>query len=273
MKATALVLFTLFTLNSFAQSTLNAYKYVLVPERFAFSHEDNQYGLATITKLQLEDKGFIAFRDKDPLPPALAANKCLALKAEVDERKTLFSTNLTLYLKDCQGNTIFKGREGKSREKEFEDAYPEALAAAFASLQNTPYKYDSTLMARTQQPVAAPPSGQTAPTPPPTPPSGQTAPTSPSGQATAASPTPENPPTPVTPEAGIPLYAQPIPNGYQLIDTTPKKVLTLLKTSQPDYFIANTGSSNGIVYKKDGAWYYEYYKNEKLVSQHLEIKF
>jgi hypothetical protein len=47
--------------------------------------------------------------------------------------------------------------------------------------------------------------------------------------------------------------------------------MTILKTSVPDYFIAE--GANGLVFKKDGAWYFEYYKDNKLVSQKLEIKF
>ena len=251
MKVYILIVLTLFALTASAQTTLNAYKYVLVPEQFPFSKEDNQYGLATISKLQLEDKGFVAFRPNDPLPPALAANKCQALRLEVSERKSLFSTNLTVYLKDCQGNTIFKSREGKSREKEFVDAYPEALTQAFASLQATPYKYDSTLIAGSPQSAATP----------------QT-------QQPVVNPQPQQPIA--TAQIDIPattLYAQPVPNGYQLIDTTPKKVLTLLKTSVQDYFIADAGTSSGIVFKKDGQWFFEYYKEDKLISQKLEIKF
>ena len=271
MKAYTLIFLTLFAATGYAQLPLNAYKYVLVPERFQFSREDNQYGLATITKLQLEDKGFIAFRDKDTLPLALAANKCLALKAEVVERKTLFSTNLTLYLKDCQGNVLFKSKEGKSREKEFQDAYPQALGDAFASLYTTPYKYDSTLAAGPQQlqQLRQPQQPQQTPQPQQT---------QPPQQPQQTQPTPQ--PQPLQPAAAalttIPsttLYAQAIPNGYQLIDTTPKKVLTLLKTSIPDCYIVNTGSTGALVFKKDGAWYLEYYKNDNLISQKLDIKF
>lgn len=266
MKAYTLILLTLLTLSSSAQSTLDAYKYVLVPERFEFSHEDNQYGLATISQLQLEDKGFVAFRNRDTLPPALAANKCLALRAEVVERKSLFSTNLTLYLKDCQGNTIFKSKEGKSREKEFQDAYPEALSQAFASLQATPYRYDSTLAARSQQPTSMQPAAV-----PPTA-AQQPAAVPPSTAAQQPAPAPQTRQA-IPPDISGTLYAQAIPNGYQLIDTTPKKILTLLKTSAPDYYIADAGTTSGIVFKKDGAWYFEYYKNDQLVSQKLEIKF
>ena len=245
MKAPALFIFVLFTVAGRSQTTINSYKYVLVPERFDFSREINQYGLNTTAKQLLEQKGFVAFVGNEGLPPTLAANKCIALKAEVVEKKGLFSTTLTLFLKDCQGNIIFKGKEGKSREKEFQTAYDEALRLAFESLKDVPYKYDSTMAAQPQQIIGAPVAAPPAPVP-----------------ATFA----------VAEITGT-LYAQVTPNGYQLIDTTPKKILTLLKTSMPDYFIVEAGPSNAVVFKKDGTWLFEYYKDSKLVSQKLEIKF
>jgi hypothetical protein len=248
MKAFALLLLTFFTLAAHSQNTINSYKYVLVPERFDFSKEDNQYGLNTTAKLLLEQKGFTTFMGNDAMPPAVAANRCNALKAEVVQKKGLFVTNLTLLLKDCQGNIVFKSKEGKSREKEFLPAFDEALKNAFASLNEVPYKYDSTLSS--QQAVAAP------------------------AMATPVAPAPSPAPAmaPVAEITGT-LYAQATPNGYQLIDTTPKKVLTILKTSAPDYYIAGAGGSNGVVFKKDGEWIFEYYKDDKLVSKKLEIKF
>jgi hypothetical protein len=251
MKIAAFAIFTLFTIAGHPQNTINGYKYVLVPQKFVFSKTNNEYGLNATTKSLLEQKGFTVFWSDADLPQAVADNKCAALKAEVTERKATFSTNLTLVLKDCLGNIIFKSKEGKSLEKEYNVAYDEALREAFASLNNVPYKYDSTLAAQTA--------------------------------AQAQQPTPSSttsPPAPVSPQpavAGISgtLYAQAIPNGYQLIDTTPKKVLTLFKTSVPDCFLAETvaGASNGIVFKKNGEWFSEYYKDGVLVSQKLEIKF
>jgi len=254
MKACTLLIFVFFTVTGYSQNTINSYKYVLVPERFDFSKEDNQYGLNTTAKLLLEQKGFTTFMGNDALPPALAANRCNALRAEVVQKKGLFVTNLTLLLKDCQGNIVFKSKEGKSREKEFLPAYDEALKNAFASLNDVPYNYDSTLL--TQQ-AGAMPVAATATTAP------------------AATPAPAAPAPAMAPAAEITgtLYAQVTPNGYQLIDTTPKKILTLLKTSLPDHYIAQAGGSNGIVFKKDGEWVFEYYKDDKLVSKKLEIKF
>jgi len=244
MKACAFIIFALFTVVGYSQNNINNYKYVIVPERFNFSRDDNQYGLNSTARLLLEQKGFAALMSNEQLPPALAANRCNALVADVVQKKGLFVTNLTLLLRDCQGNIIFKSKEGKSREKEFPVAYDLALRDAFSSLNDVPYKYDSTMA--TNQQAAAP---SAAPSPAPAP-----------AMAAGA-------------EITGTLYAQATPNGYQLIDTTPKKVLILLKTSMQDYYIAEAGASNGIVFKKNGEWVFEYYKDSKLVSQKLDVKF
>jgi hypothetical protein len=258
MKVYTIFALLLFTATAYAQNTINNYKYVLVPERFDFFKTDNQYGLNTLTKLLLDEKGFTAFVGNEEMPPEVAANKCNALKAEVVQKKGLFVTNLTLLLKDCQGNIVFKSKEGKSREKEFQAAYDLALRDAFTSFNDASYKYDSTAVMQSQpQQTAVAPA-----TPPPTPASAQT--TAPAQAST--------PSASITAATGT-LYAQPTPNGYQLIDTTPQKVLTLFKTSVQDSFIAESGTSNGIVFKKDGEWFFEYYKDNKLTSQKLQIKF
>lgn len=245
MKTSALFIALLLTVTAYSQSTINNYKYVLVPAKFNFSKTDNQYGLNTLTKSLLNAKGFTAFVGNDELPPELVANKCNALNVEAVEKNGLLVTKVTLLLKDCQGNIIFKSKEGKSREKDFQTAYDQALRDAFTSFNEIAYKYDGTMLSQPQQAAVVP----VAPPPAPKPVSAG-----------------------VTENTGV-LYAQATPNGFQLIDTTPKKVLTLLKTSMQDYFIAEDGASNGVVFKKDGEWIFEYYKDNKLISVKLQIKF
>jgi len=225
--------------------SINSYRYVLVPERFSFQKEDNQYGLNTLTKALLEGIGFTAFMTSEALPPEVAANKCGALKADVIEKKKFLTTVLILQLKDCQGTVVYASGEGKSREKEWEAAYSEALRNVFVSVNAANYKYDSTSAPQVTPAVA-----------------------------NTAAPAPVAPATPAAvSENKNTLYAQPNTNGFQLIDTTPKKVMTLLKTSQQDSFIADDGVVKGIVFRKNGEWFFEYYKEDKLVSQKLTIKF
>jgi hypothetical protein len=251
MKAPALLILVLFTITVHAQTNINNYKYVVVPEKFSFSKSENQYGLNSLVRDLLEEKGFTAFMSNAQLPQEVAANKCGSLMADVVEKKGIFVTNLSILLKDCQGNIVFKSKEGKSREKEYQAAYDEALRDAYTSLKAAPYQYDGTAFTQTQVQTATAVPLPVAP-----------APVAAAVPATAA----------ITDATGT-LYAQATPNGFQLIDTTPKKVLTLFKTSQPDYYIAANGPVAGVVFRKNEEWLYEYYKDDKLVSQKLQIKF
>ena len=69
------------------------------------------------------------------------------------------------------------------------------------------------------------------------------------------------------------LYTQPIANGYQLVDSTPKVVLKLEKTSIENVFLVDFKGKNGVVFKKDGKWFLEYSENGDKQIQELNIKF
>ncbi|AMQ01551.1 hypothetical protein AY601_4722 [Pedobacter cryoconitis] len=260
MKRYILLLLLFISYSGYAQNTINNYKYVLVPEKFSFLKEQDQYRLNTLAKFLLAEKGFDAYFDNFELPTEIANNKCDALHVEVLEKNGMFTTNLTLLLKDCKGNIIFKSKQGKSREKEYKTSYNLALRDAFTSLDEVKYAYNGTVNSQDQQ-VATTTTAVTAPV------VTATAPVS-AAVATAAKPVQVE-----TNQAAGTLYAQPTASGYQLIDTTPKKVLTLLRTSVQDYFIADNGTANGIVLKKSGEWFFEYYKDSKLMAEKLLIKF
>lgn len=245
MKRYLLLLLIFTTLSGYAQSTINNYKYVLVPEQYSFSKEVDQYGLNNLTKDLLENKGFTVYFDDKNLPVEIANDRCKAMIADLTEKKGMFTTTLTLILKDCQGNVVFKGKEGKSREKEFRTSYNEALKNAFVSLNELPYTFSGE--ARKTESVKAPESAV----------------------VSTIKPAEANE---ITEPSGT-LYAQTTENGFQLIDTTPKKVLTLFKTSLQDCFIADNGQNKGIVLKKDSKWFFEYYSNDQLISKELLIKF
>ncbi len=68
MKVSALLIFVFITVSAYSQNSLNNYKYVIVPAKFSFSKEENQYGLNTLAKLLLQEKGFSAFVVNEDLP-------------------------------------------------------------------------------------------------------------------------------------------------------------------------------------------------------------
>ena len=233
-----------------AQSNAGSYKYLIVPEKFSFLKQANQYNLNSLAKALFEEKGFTVYFDNSDLPTEIATDRCKALTIEVQENNSMFVTNLTVLLKDCKGTVMLKSKEGKSREKEYKPAYNFALREAFASLNDLHYVAGSTQEVTSSPPVV------------------------PSQEVKTAAVLINQPAT--TGGAKLQealLYAQPITNGYQLIDAAPKIVLTLLKTSADDYFIASNGSTTGILLKKSGNWFFEYYKDNVLVSEKLSIKF
>src|SRR5690606_15447880 len=63
-----------------------------------------------------------------------------------------------------------------------------------------------------------------------------------------------------TEKAATMLYAQPIDNGFQLVDSTPKVLYKIKSTSTPDVFIVT--SVNGTLTKKGNSWLLEYYEND-----------
>ncbi|MES2063838.1 MAG: hypothetical protein V4456_18075 [Bacteroidota bacterium] len=263
MKRSVLVLFLLISLSAYSQSTINNYKYVVVPEKFTQFKEPYQNLLKSLTKGLLEDKGFTVYSENDGVPSEVANNKCQALKADLLQKGGMLTTEITLLLKDCQGNVVYKSNTGKSREKDYSTAYNLALRDAFTSVSYT-YSGPATEAVQPTVTVAA------APVKPAPVPTAVAVPVKPQVMASA---TPVQATETVTGRPAGTLYAQAIANGYQLIDTTPKIVLTLLKTSAENYYIASNADASGIVLKKGEDWFFEYYKGGKLISEKLMVKF
>ncbi|MCF6296785.1 MAG: hypothetical protein L3J08_02185 [Flavobacteriaceae bacterium] len=134
---------------SFAQSELNAYKYVIVPKKYDFlKGEENKYELNSLTKFLFAKKGFTALFENQNYPADLIGNLCLALFADVNNDSSMFTTKLTIELRDCYNKVIFTTIEGKSKEKEYDKAYHEALREAFISIERLDaYSYNSKAIA------------------------------------------------------------------------------------------------------------------------------
>lgn len=274
MKRYVLLFLLLSSFSVYAQNTINNYKYVVVPEKFSFLKQKDQYGLNTLTKGLLAEKGFTVYFDNAELPSEIANNKCQALNVDLLEKNTMFTTSVTLLLKDCQGNIVFKCKEGKSREKEYRVSYNLALRESFTSLDAVSYAYNGGVNTPVTQSTATTAAPSLTAVNTTTQPAIAASPAVVSTvAATANATTAAKPAQAETNQPTGTLYAQAIANGYQLIDTTPKIVLTLTKTSVQDYFIASNGTSNGVVLKKNDSWFFEYYKDGKLVSEKLLVKF
>lgn len=69
------------------------------------------------------------------------------------------------------------------------------------------------------------------------------------------------------------LYAQEVENGYQLVDSTPKIVMSLSRTSLSDIYSAKSDQHSGIVFRRDGKWLFEYVTDGETIQKELNIKF
>jgi hypothetical protein len=241
MKKVLFLLLFLATSISFSQS-LNDYKYAIVPSKFEFIKEKDQYRLNTLTKLLMEKYGFITYFDTDILPNEVVDNNCNKVYVDVKSNGNLFVTKLTVVLKDCKNAVVFTSVEGRSREKELQVAYNQALREAFTSFEKLDYKY--------------------------------------SGKSNVNVNSNNNVKSNVNSNVKVPilnqnLFAKPLgENLFQLLtnDTDiPNLVLTIAKTNNPSIFIVEEAMRQGVVYKNNNEWIFDYYENEKLISEKLNI--
>lgn len=252
MKKLCLLLCLAFAVSSFAQTNLNAYKYVIVPKTFGFLKEENQYKLNALTEFLFNKYGFVALMEDSDMPADLNANGCLALRSNVLNESSLFTTKLKVELKDCKNQLVFSSKIGSTKEKEFEKAYQLALREAFESVAELDHQYDDSL--NTAQQVAPPVAPVAAPV--------------------AATPVVANTvanTTPVQTDVSQILYAQAITNGYQLVDSTPKVVYKLKQTNTKDVFLVE--GQQAMVRKDGDVWVLEYYEGDALKTKTLNIKF
>ena len=140
-KILFILTFFIGTISTFAQD-LDPYKYIIIPEKFEFSKEENQYQLNALTKFLFEKYGFETLMKSEQKPLDLQENYCLGLTAYLKDNSGLFVTKLVVQLEDCRGDIVFESKEGRSRIKEFKDAHHEALRDAFSAIKELNYEYD-----------------------------------------------------------------------------------------------------------------------------------
>lgn len=144
------LIFFMFGSISYAQTDLNAYKYVIIPRKYDFLKDENKYELNALTKFLFTKKGFETLYEGENYPVDLLGNPCLSVKADVHNNSNLFTTKLTIVLTDCHSKEVYSSIEGKSKEKEYKKTYHEALRSAFISIDNLNYRFDPDLAANTQ---------------------------------------------------------------------------------------------------------------------------
>ncbi|WP_422348888.1 hypothetical protein [Flagellimonas sp.] len=268
-------------MGSVLNAQLDNYKYIIVPKQFSAFNKENRYQTSTTVKYLFSQKGFATVYD-DSLPEDLANNRCLGLLVELDDSSNMFSTKTTLVLKDCQGDEVYRTIEGRSKIKEYRAAYREALGEAFAPIQAMMYSYtpkeepkdekkDAPITVSFKNDIKSveeKPAQQT-------PRVVEQVATQEEQSFKSMEPVASNMKKVEKAEAPAKdlLYAQPTENGYQLVDSTPKVVLKLIKTSVDNIFLVDDDTRSGMVFKKGDKWLLEYSDSSGKKQEELHIKF
>ena len=230
-----LVLFT-FTF-SVAQEN---YKYAIVPKKFSFFSDENEYNTSSMTKAFFEKEGFVVYYDTDEFPSELANNRCMAFYVNVLKKSNMFITKINFELKDCANKIIYTSIQGSSREKEYQKSYNESFRLALVTMKGQlNFTNTSTGNAIIEKETVT---------------------------ATPIAVESKN-----IPKEGLTAIA--IQNGYKLVDSVPSVIYELLATSIENVFTAKKGSISGTFLKKNTGWFFEYYQNDQLVSEKVDVKF
>ncbi|MDX1314623.1 MAG: hypothetical protein R3356_03905 [Eudoraea sp.] len=270
-----------------AQETLSSYKYIIVPTKFNSFKKENQYQTSTMVKYHLVNRGFNAVYT-NALPMEVSANRCMAATAVLIDESNMFTIKVHISFQDCNAVEVYRTATASSKIKEFKAAYKEAIERSFQSLDGYTYEYKP---AESETPIVVNFGDDV-----------KTLEPDPVSSAPVEKEVKEVPEAPVTPEKEIkesvtPViqekeeavqeivpakpavsdsslwYAQEIPNGFQLVDSSPKVRLRIYQSQKEGVFLAKGDDIQGIVYEEQGSWYFDYYQGGKLIHQLLNIKF
>jgi hypothetical protein len=262
-----------------AQSSINDYKYVIVPNKFDFLKSNNQYQLNSLTKFLFEKYSFIALMEDDAYPVDLVNNYCLALKSNVLDNGGMFKTKMKIELRNCNNEIVFTSDVGETREKDFKKGYHLALRNAFKSFETLSYNYQpnksvivkskKTNKASTQEIEKLKEEIKTLKN-------------EKASSAIVVTSIEEKKPKVdeisevetqehQTVNGSNVLYAQEIDNGFQVVNSTPKIVMILLTTPKQNVFIVK--GRDAIVYEEDGFWFISENQGSSTTTRTLEIKF
>ncbi|EKT4544228.1 hypothetical protein JE945_000263 [Flavobacterium psychrophilum] len=248
------LVFALISSVTYSQSSLNDYEMAIIPSKFEFQKEDNQYRISSTIKAFLKQKGFEAYVSTDVLPEGFLDYNCNKIFVNVLEENTLFSTRIKIEFKNCKQLVLFTTDLGESREKELGKGYNQALLLALKSFDKARYKfsgktyYDEEAQEKIKSRDVHSISSEV------------TKITKSEKGVTYEKVTKQD--ALVTSEVFV-----------KVVNQANQQELLLYKTSREGIYLCNQNGKNGVVFAKDEVWFFEYLENEKLISEKLDVNF
>ena len=235
MKKIVLLLLTVISFQGFAQS-LNDYKTVLIPAKFSFQKEENQYRVNATVKAYLKQKGFDAYLSSDKLPEGFMEYNCNKLYVNAITEGNMFSTRIKFEFKDCKGNVLFTTDLGESREKEYATAYNLATIEAIKTFDKANYKHngrdfdEEIIQAKLKEMNRE-----------------------------------------VVTETKV--VTEKTELFYKVTDKLSGENMILYKTSNPSVFLTTFKNRSGMVVRKDTTWFFEFIDGEKVSAEKIDVNF
>lgn len=266
-----------------AQASINDYKYIIVPKQFDFLQSKDQYQTSSLTKFLFNKYGYTVFFDDDDLPVDLSENRCLGLNVDVKSLKGFLITRLQIDLVDCNKKIVMSSEVGETKVKEYSKSYQIAIREAFETYQFFDYKYvpkdkgvssqsqsneqsNAKVVSNTNANDFKQKEMQKAPVLE----SNELDVSKPLRASKAVGQALANDEV-IKPNVNDVLYAQPIKNGFQIVDTEPKRIMILLETGIPNVFLVQ--GKDAMVYQKEGSWVHALYSGADLKLSVINLKF
>lgn len=254
MKKIFLFLLFLINLNASAQA-LNSYEFLVIPAKFDFQKQPDQYGTQSLMEAYFKQKGYNVIREELGLPTSVNSNRCLAIYVAVEDKSSMFVTKTKVFLKDCSGKILVQSAEGISNEKQYDLIYKQIFRAALSSMADQNYKFESSTQNAdelSKKVIVNATSEKISPKP-------------------LANDTVIKTKTINT----ITKYQTEIlSNGFLLIDKVTAKVfLKLYKTSKSNIFITKMNENSGIATLQNNSLVIEYIDNNVLKTENIAVDF
>jgi len=250
----------LFSISIFSQSNNSiSSKYIIVKSTFDFLKQVDRYRTSSFAKFLFEKEGFKVYLDNEQLPEELYYNKCKAMFVNIKDDSNLFYTKNFIELLDCNGNLIHTSQIGKSKLKDYEKTYRQSIRNAFSTFKNLDSVYTSFSSAKIIKLKKKESNLEI---------------------ATKPKETKQEIIKPVLNSSNSVkknnssysfLTAQDISSGYQLLNSKNEVIFIILKTGNQNRFIIK--NKNGSLINKGSYWLAEYYKDQKLITEKIKIKF
>jgi hypothetical protein len=256
MKKALIIIYVLVS-NLFVfgqEKEVSNYKYIIVPELFAFLKQNDQYQTSSLTKFLLKKNGFTVVLDSEEYPLELKKDACKALTSFIIDKSSMFKTAVLIEFKNCSKKVVYRTKEGDSKLKDYKKGFQEAIRAAHAHMSAIQYVplSNSEVVSEDIEKL---------------------------GDAVVSVTNKKRETVTTAEDLSInnasrevhTLYAQPNENGFQLINTKPEVIFLIMKTNIKEVFILK--NKNGLLYKKGATWFAEFYENDKLIEKKYQIKF